>query len=49
MCIYIMKVRIDFKIDKEVIDNFREKFVRKRGDLSNKIEELIRRELKSKK
>jgi len=42
MCLSNMKQRIDITIDGKILDKFREKFVRKKGDLSNKIEELIK-------
>ena len=40
-----MKIRIDVTIEDKLINEFRERFVRKKGDLSNKIEELIKNAL----
>ena len=48
MCIFIMvktKIRIDITIEETLLNKFREKYVRKKGDLSNKIEELIKNAL----
>ena len=38
-----MKVRTHIAIDKKVDKRFRDKFVRMKGDYSNKIEELMKR------
>ncbi len=46
MCLSVMKVRLDIHIDEKINCKFRKKFVRKKGDLSKKIEELMLRELK---
>jgi len=47
MCLCVMnKTRIDLHIDHKVEKKFREKFVRKKGDLSKKIEELMIKSLK---
>ncbi|KKN39990.1 hypothetical protein LCGC14_0737610 [marine sediment metagenome] len=43
-----MKVRLQIFIDKKVNLRFRKKFVRKKGDLSKFIEELMVKKLKSK-
>ena len=40
-----MKTRLDLRIDSKIEQRFRKKFIRKKGDLSNKIEELMRESL----
>ena len=41
-----MKTRLDIRIDSKIEERFRKKFVRKKGDISKKIEELMRVSLK---
>jgi hypothetical protein len=41
-----MEVRIHIVIDSKVDDKFREKFIRKKGDYSKKIQELMEKEIK---
>jgi len=40
-----MKTRLDLRIDSKIEQRFRKKFIRKKGDLSKKIEELMRESL----
>lgn len=46
MCSCVMKIRLHIFINSKVNDKFRKKFIRKKGDLSKKIEELMIKELK---
>lgn len=48
MCIYFMKIRLDITIDDKIADNFRLMFVKKKGDLSKKIEDMMIQEVKRK-
>lgn len=42
-----MKTRLDIHIDSKIERRFRIKFVRKKGDISKKIEELMKESLKN--
>lgn len=36
-----MKIKINLTINKKINDEYREKFIRKKGDLSKQIEEMM--------
>ncbi len=42
-----MKTRLDILIDSKIEGRFRKKFVKKKGDISKKIEELMTESLKT--
>ncbi len=42
-----MKTRLQIIIDSKVQERFRKKFVKKKGDISKKIEELMGRAIKN--
>lgn len=46
MCLCVMKIRLDIRVDAKVEEKFRKRFVRKKGDISKKIEELMLRAIK---
>ena len=46
MCLCVMKIRLDISVDAKVEEKLRKRFVRKKGDISKKIEELMLRAIK---